>query len=554
MTGTITSIHGPERPSLDFLEYWESLGFFDNLQVILPAKFFMIFEIARVVFTPDFISEALSAIEDISKEEKIEAPDRDETILINRVEKVSPLSDNMVIDTYRTIYDLKRTLPRELAMDDEIFDIKLFKRTLLVQRFFETRADSFKPISTLRDESGRQANRFDQKFYLLLDRSRSMDFKMRSFFSKCLVAEFLRRKLNGNAKIFYRPFDTKTGDLVKIEKKEDFPVLIEKVLLTTTGGTSTNLQEAVYQAVEDIRFDKELINAEILVVTDGISKIDKYGMKNKLGDIKLNVLKIGDDLAEPNFFEMKKTLEFSKIDFDPSSVNIKEIKKKMADAGGEGDESVLSPKERRAYRYLLDFSERMFNDLREVSQRFVEIKDLEPYELFKLTDEMLDQIETAVDELSRIDLSARTQEERERLYKQAYFLGQYLELLMEYGGNNKNPILQRAEAKIREIKQRMLEDPGLLKLVQAVKGYDEDKETMKLARKEVKKKLKEMQLQSKTLTTSEMKKAQMLLTMDVGEGSMGQFLKLILVKLWMLLSGLARRVFRRESGPVESKS
>ncbi|MBP7604545.1 MAG: hypothetical protein KBA15_11480 [Spirochaetes bacterium] len=554
MTGTITSIHGPERPSLDFLEYWESLGFFDNLQVILPAKFFMIFEIARVVFTPDFISEALSAIEDISKEEKIEAPDRDETILVNRMEKVSPLSDNMVIDTYRTIYDLKRTLPRELAMDDEIFDIKLFKRTLLVQRFFETRADSFKPISTLRDESGRQANRFDQKFYLLLDRSRSMDFKMRSFFSKCLVAEFLRRKLNGNAKIFYRPFDTKTGDLVKIEKKEDFPVLIEKVLLTTTGGTSTNLQEAVYQAVEDIRFDKELINAEILVVTDGISKIDKYGMKNKLGDIKLNVLKIGDDLAEPNFFEMKKTLEFSKIDFDPSSVNIKEIKKKMADAGGEGDESVLSPKERRAYRYLLDFSERMFNDLREVSQRFVEIKDLEPYELFKLTDEMLDQIETAVDELSRIDLSARTQEERERLYKQAYFLGQYLELLMEYGGNNKNPILQRAEAKIREIKQRMLEDPGLLKLVQAVKGYDEDKETMKLARKEVKKKLKEMQLQSKTLTTSEMKKAQMLLTMDVGEGSMGQFLKLILVKLWMLLSGLARRVFRRESGPVESKS
>lgn len=550
MTGTITSIHGPERPSLDFIEYWESLGFFDNLQVILPAKFFMIFEIARVVFTPDFISEALSAIEDISKEEKIESPDRDETILVNRMEKVSPLSDNMVIDTYRTIYDLKRTLPRELALEDEMFDIKLFKRTLLVQRFFETRADSFKPVSTLRDESGRQANRFDQKFYLLLDRSRSMDFKMRSFFSKCLVAEFLRRKLNGNAKIFYRPFDTKTGDLVKIEKKDDFPVLIEKVLLTTTGGTSTNLQEAVYQAVEDIRFDKELINAEILVVTDGISKIDKYGMKNKLADIKLNVLKIGDDLAEPNFFEMKKTLEFSKIDFDPSSVNIKEIKKKMAEAGGEGDDSVLSPKERRAYRYLLDFSERMFNDLREVSQRFVEIKDLEPYELFKLTDEMLDSIETAVDELYRIDLEVRTQEERERLYKQAYFLGQYLELLMEYGGNNRNPILQRADARVREIKQRMLEDPGLLKIIQSMKGYDEDKETMKLARKEVKKKLKEMQLQSRTLTTSEMKKAQMLLTMDVGEGSVGQFLKLILVKLWMLLSALARRLFKRR---VEEK-
>ncbi|RPI96424.1 MAG: hypothetical protein EHM32_03170 [Spirochaetales bacterium] len=160
---------------------------------------------------------------------------------------------------------------------------------------------------------------------------------------------------------------------------------------------------------------------------------------------------------------------------------------------------------------------------------------------------MLDSIETAVDDLFRIDLETRTQEERERLYKQAFFLGQYLELLMEYGGNNKNPILQRADARVREIKQRMLEDPGLLKMVQAMKGYDEDKETMKLARKEVKKKLKEMQLQSRSLTTREMQKAQMLLTMDVGEGSVGQILKLILVKLWMLITALARKLIRRKS-------
>ncbi len=546
MAETITAIRPAQRPSLDFFEYWDSLGFFDNLQTILPAKFFIIFEIARVVFTPDFITEALSAIEDISKEEKIEAPDRDETIMVNRMEKVSPLSDNMVIDHYRSIFDLKRTLPRELAQDDDVFDIKLLQKTLLVQRFFETKVDKFKPVSTLRDESGRQANRFDQKFYLLLDRSRSMDFRMRAFFSKCMVAEFLRRKLGSNAKIFFRPFDTKTGDLVKIEKKEDFPLLIEKVLLTTTGGTSTNLQDAVYQACDDIRFDKELINSEILVVTDGISRIDKYDLQAKLGDIKLNVLKIGDDLAEPNFFDMKKTLDGSKIDFDPSSVNIKEIKRKMAEA--DKDESELTPTERRAYRYMLDYSAKMFGELKDVSHRFVEIKDLKPHELFKLTDEMLDSIETAVDELSRMDFSRKTQEELMRLYKQAYFLSQYLDLLMEYGGNNKNPILQRAAQQMTKIKQRMLEDPGLLKIISSAKGYDEEKETMKLARKEVKKKLKEMQLSSKHLSTREMKKAQMLLTMDVGEGSMGQFIKLLLVKLWELLKSLLRWIFKRKSG------
>ncbi len=540
----IRSIGTPNRPSLEFFEYWESLGFFENLQAIIPAKFFIIFEIARVVFTPDFISEALSAIEDISKEEKMDAPNREEMIMVNRIEKISPLSDKMEIDFYKSIYDMKKALPRELAQDDDVFDIKLFKHTLLVQRHYEMHTDSFKPVSTLRDESGRQANRFDQKFHLLLDRSRSMDFKMRSFFSKCLVAEFLRRKLGSNAKIFYRPFDSKTGDLVKIEKKDDFPNLIEQVLLTTTGGTSTNLQEAVFQAVEDIRYDKELINSEILVVTDGISKIDNYEMKKKLGDIKLNVLKIGDDLAEPNFFDMKKTLDYSKIDFDPQSVNIKEIKKKMSGTEAN-DESVLTPTERRAYRFMLDYSEKMFNDLKSVSHRFVEIKDLEPYDLFKLTDEILDSIETAVDGLSRIDLSDRTQEEIMRLYKQTYFMGQYIELLMEYGGNSKNPVLQNAKQQLEAIKQKMLKDPSLLDMVLRVGKYDEKKETMKLARKEVKKKLKEMQLSSKTLSTQEMKKAQMLLTMDVGEGSMGQIFKLLLVKLWMLLVRLYKYFFNK---------
>ena len=113
MSNTLSPLNRPERPSLDFFEYWDSFGLFDELQVILPPQFFVIFEIARVVFTPELISEALSAIEDISHEEKIEAPDRDESILYNRMEKISPVSDHMEIDNYRTIFELKKALPRE---------------------------------------------------------------------------------------------------------------------------------------------------------------------------------------------------------------------------------------------------------------------------------------------------------------------------------------------------------------------------------------------------------------------------------------------------------
>lgn len=535
MSQVITTLHAPSRPSLDFFEYWDSLGLFDELSVILPPEFFVIFEIAQVIFTPELISEALNAVEDISREEKIEAPNRDESILVNRVERISPLSDIMVIDRYKTIYDLKKALPRELAWEDDIFDIKLFKHELLVQKFYEEKADTFKPISTLQDESGRQANRFDQKFYLLLDRSRSMEIRMRSFFSKCLVAEFLRRKLNSNAKIFYRPFDSKPGDLFKIEKKEDFPFLIERVLLTTTGGTSTNLQQAVFQAIDDIHYDKDMLNAEILVVTDGISKIDKYLMKEKLGDIKLNILKIGRDLAEPDYFEMKKTFDANKIKFDPTALNIKEIQQKM-EKSQEGEEA-LSPLQKRAYRYILEYSESMFKDLKEISHRFVEIPDLDPSSLYELTDEKLDAIETAVDDFARIDYDTKTLEERKKLFKQAYFLSQYVSLLLENKRNAANPILKRCAYKLQKITQNILADPSLLQLVMET-GRFSDKETLKLSKKQLKEKLKEMKMSQTPLSTEEIRKAQMLLTSDLGEGNIGQFLRVLFIKLLQFLKDI----------------
>lgn len=539
MSQVITTLQAPSRPSLDFFEYWDSLGLFEELSVILPPEFFVIFEIAQVVFTPELISEALNAVEDISREEKIEAPNRDESILVNRVERISPLSDIMVIDRYRTIYDLKKALPRELAWDDDIFDIKLFKHELLVQKFYEEKADTFKPISTLQDESGRQANRFDQKFYLLLDRSRSMEIRMRSFFSKCLVAEFLRRKLNSNAKIFYRPFDSKPGDLFKIEKKEDFPFLIERVLLTTTGGTSTNLQQAVFQAIDDIHYDKDMLNAEILVVTDGISKIDKYLMKEKLGDIKLNILKIGRDLAEPDYFEMKKTFDANKIKFDPTALNIKEIQQKM-EKSQEGEEA-LSPLQKRAYRYILEYSETMFKDLKEISHRFVEIPDLDPSSLYELTDEKLDAIETAVDAFTRIDFTTKTLEERKKLFKQAYFLSQYVSLLLENKKNSANPILKRCAYKLQKITQDILADPSLLQLVMET-GKFSDKETLKLSKKQLKEKLKEMKMSQTPLSTEEIRKAQMLLTSDLGEGNIGQFLRVLFIKLLQFIKRIVLKI------------
>ena len=542
------------RKTPDFMSYWDSLGFFDSVQTILPPEFHVLFEIARIIFSEEVSCDAFDAIEEISQQEVIYRPDRQESIQVNRLEKIAPVSDRMELDYYKKIYDLKKAIPRELAMDDEVFDMKLFTKTLMVQRFYESEADSFKPITTSRDQKGKDANRFEQKFYVLLDRSPSMEAKMRTFYSKCIVAEFLRRKLASKAKLYYRPFDSKPGDLSKVEKREDFPRLIEEVLLTTTGGKSTNIEAAIYQAMNDIRYDKEMLNAEILIVTDGISKINRNKLRQDLKGIKVNVLKLGDDLPEPEFFDIEAGLKNERINFDPNMINIRDIHKKVKMDRGGANESGLSMTEKRIYRFIFDYSDRMFKDLRDISVKFIQIGDLDTSNLYKLSDETLRYIKESAEQLGSIDPVSMEYNDKTRLFKQVHFLIQYVEMFLQ-NGNSENSELRGCHEKLFQLKLKLMKDPDIYLTFTQVKDIKEEKELMKLAKKEIKKMLKSMQLENRKLSLQEMKKGQLVFSMDVGgKGNMGQYLLLMLIKLFQFLKGAFSNMFSPKSAEKKEKA
>lgn len=532
----------------DFFEYWDSLGLFDNIQVILPPQFLVLFEIARNLFTDRTSADAFNAIEEISKEEAVYIPEREQSISVNRIERQVPLSDKMEIETYKNIIDLKRALPRELAMDDDIFSAKLFTRTLMVQKHYESESDHFKPVTTLINESGRDANRFEQIFYILLDTSRSMDMHMRSFYSKCIVAEFLRRKLNTNARLFFRTFDTQTGDLHKIEKKEDYPFLIEKVLFATTGGVSTNLQKAVYQAIDDINYTKDMANAEILVVTDGVSRIDPDDMIAKLGNIKLHVLKIGEDMPEPDFYEIKSAFAGEGVDFDPTSIKLKDVKNIINNP--ESMEKPLSAYEKRAYRLILDYSNRMFKDLKRVAKNYIEVGDLKTEGLYDVSYENLENLFHWIKKLESTDPRFLTGDEKERLYKQVFFLGQYLKMLIEYGRTNQVE-LKAFYSRIEKLKSELMKDTELFLLIVRAGKYHEDKKKLKLDRKEARKLMKNMSMKKQKITTEDMKRAQLTFSFEPGEGSVGMLFKLLFIKLMQFLKALftdPKSLFKKEEG------
>ncbi len=545
MADTYSTVSNPRQKDAGFLEYWESMGLFENFQFVLPPQFMILFEIARNIFTEDTTLDALGAIEEMTKQERILDRDRDESIQINREERLSPLSDKMELDNYRRLVELRNILPRELGQDDHVFDIKLFTKTLIVQKFYESEADTFRPISTTTDEQGQDASRFEQKFYLLLDRSRSMDVKMRSFYSKCIVAEFLRRKLNTKAKLYYRPFDSKAGKLFRLEKKEDFPRLMEEVLLTTTGGKSTNLQQAIYQAISDIKYDKEMINTEILVVTDGISKVDKYEMKERLGDIKLNVLKIGSELAEANFYDVKSTLDEHGSPVDPTYLNMKSVKYEIDKFKNDREHSSLTAADERSYRLLLEFSDGITKDLQEISHKYIEIQDFDKEGLFEITDENMESIRDNVRSLSSANLSTLEIHEKERLYKQLYLFCQYIEMLAQHNESKKGELNSCLSDLIKR-KQALFRDPELLFTILEVDKFDEDKKELKLAKKDVKQLMKDMKLSSKNMSVNEMKKAQLMFTKNIagGEGGSGQIFLLLLIKLFQFLKKIILLPFR----------
>jgi len=377
-----------------------------------------------------------------------------------------------------------------------------------------------------------------------------MDMHMRGFYAKCIVSEFLRRKLDSNAKLFYRTFDTNVGELHKIEKKEDYPYLIEKVLLSTTGGVSTNLQKAVFQAVSDINYTKDMTNAEILVVTDGVSKIDVHEMVEKLGKIKLHILKIGDDLPEPDFYDMKMEFANERVDFDPSSINIKQIKNRMQNP--KEDDRPLTTTERRIYSLMLDNSNNIFKDLKKVAKHYIEVGDIKSEKLYDVSYENLENIFHWVKKLEYVDLKYMSIEDKERIYKQAYFLGQYIKMLHDQGARSKVE-LKAFMDRIAKIKSKLMEDNELFLLVVRSGKYHEDKKKLKLDRKEARKLMKQMNLKNDKITIKDMKRAQLTFSFQPGEGSAGKLFLLLLIKLGQFIGGIVTYPFNRKKKKEDEK-
>ncbi len=283
----------PLQSQLDF--YLPPCGVCDTFSLQFTPELIKIFYLARVLFSETSTHRIKTQVDPLLSREQIFSPKEKTDDKETKEKERSPINNDISLERIHSMGDVARLLPREhLIYTENVFLKKLANREL-IRIDYEGNVGGV--VSADRFLSPQQVElERSQKIYLLFDTSTSMNgenFK-KLYMAKAIAIEYLRRVYREKPQIYFRTFHSEIGELAKVSTQEEIHDLIENISqLKTGGGRITYIGDAVVQAIEDIKSDPELEQAEILVMTDGFGPIPK-DLKEQLGDIKLNVLLIPD--------------------------------------------------------------------------------------------------------------------------------------------------------------------------------------------------------------------------------------------------------------------
>jgi len=308
--GPVRDSGGALPPLAD--DFDDFLDLFEDLRGLVPASFFQLFKIARVLRTSDAkLAGQLKGFFEICEQADRTAP-VDQQTRQNLADQVPVLTGHdpfFGLRRIKSIDELSMVRPSDVA-EEEITDLlrraeegQLQVRAMMPKEEGLAELD----IAPIRDGGTRSlTNAAEQKLYILFDRSYSMLHRHRLLFAKVLAIEYLRRKKSSGSRLFFRAFDFEVYQLEKLSQPADFDALIRQLLFIEPGGKGTDIAHAIAVAADDIKFDGMFENAEILIITDGMDRIEPEVLRETIGEkTKLHVVKIGRDAAEPQDSEIK---------------------------------------------------------------------------------------------------------------------------------------------------------------------------------------------------------------------------------------------------------
>lgn len=206
-------------------------------------------------------------------------------------------ADEMDVAPIRAVEDMARIFPTQWLLEEiwpEAFYAKLAERELLMPLWRQpTRGpqdDSDDSPDRELVEQQAKPDTVRQHAYVLLDTSRSMnDRDRRGIVARGLAIAFLHKGQESRSRLYLRPFTAAAGDLSSGRGVNDFHAIVRRIISLPHAG-QTRIQAALEQAVRDIRSGGAFQRADILLITDGMSRLTQ----NPLADESLHTFLVGD--------------------------------------------------------------------------------------------------------------------------------------------------------------------------------------------------------------------------------------------------------------------
>lgn len=282
----------------DYLELFKSFG------KAIPPVFWQILKLARVIRTEQIYSEQLNklwqettGIGDEKTKESFTVPiisSHDPYLVVRRIKGLDEL--HMVEPTDMALHSFDDLC---LAADEGKLMIRDLDRENMENYQMQIRSVGV-------SASKQRCLNFDQKLYLLLDRSFSMKELHRLLFAKTLLVEYFRLKKRSSAQLFFRGFDYKPSEVFLTKNLGDYEKVLKELIFSQPAGKGTDIEAALKTAIYDIKFHSPFREADILLVTDCLSRIDPELINREKENIKIHIVKIGRDEQEPDQSEIKE--------------------------------------------------------------------------------------------------------------------------------------------------------------------------------------------------------------------------------------------------------
>ncbi len=220
-------------------------------------------------------------------------------------------SNDMDVTTIQSAEQLARIFPNQWLLEEicpDAFYAKLAQRELLMpewQRPTQNPEDSYDDSPDHeRIEDQALPDTPKQHAYLLLDTSRTMcDHDRRGPVARGLALAFLLSGHRQRSQLNFRPFTEQAADLSSGTSREDFRTIVRRVIDIPNAG-QTRIQKALEQAVHDVRDAGPCLRADVMLISDGISRLTE----NPFRDEHLHTFLVADLMAEDESTGIIRTL------------------------------------------------------------------------------------------------------------------------------------------------------------------------------------------------------------------------------------------------------